>query len=81
MAKRAASSSPRPRPTSAPTPTAARPATTGSTTNTPDEDAIRRRAYEIYVGRGANGGSPVEDWLQAERELLSGRRRIAVTSN
>jgi len=26
------------------------------------------RAYEIYLSRGA-GGSDVEDWLQAEREL------------
>ncbi len=27
------------------------------------------RAYEIYLCRGAAGGSDVEDWLQAEREL------------
>jgi hypothetical protein len=37
----------------------------------PDEDAIRNRAYEIYLRRGGQGGDPVADWLQAERELQS----------
>lgn len=30
---------------------------------------IRRRAYEIYLERGAEPGHELEDWLQAEREL------------
>jgi Protein of unknown function (DUF2934) len=34
------------------------------------EDDIRRRAYEIYETRGFNGGSEIEDWLQAESEIL-----------
>jgi hypothetical protein len=29
-----------------------------------------RRAYEIYVERGCAHGQEVDDWLQAERELL-----------
>jgi hypothetical protein len=33
------------------------------------EDDVRRRAYEIYLKRGANPGDEVGDWLQAEREL------------
>ena len=33
------------------------------------EQEIRNRAYEIYLQRGAQRDSEVEDWLQAEREL------------
>jgi DUF2934 family protein len=36
-------------------------------------DQIARRAYEIYLSRGAADGGDFDDWLQAEREL--GRRR------
>jgi DUF2934 family protein len=32
---------------------------------------IRNRAYEIYLQRGAQPGYEVEDWLQAERELIT----------
>jgi hypothetical protein len=30
---------------------------------------ISRRAYQIYESRGGNGGSPLDDWLEAERQL------------
>jgi hypothetical protein len=30
---------------------------------------IAIRAYEIYIGRGAEHGRDLEDWFQAEREL------------
>jgi Protein of unknown function (DUF2934) len=33
------------------------------------EEEIRRRAYEIYLERGEQPGSDLDDWLQAEREL------------
>ena len=33
------------------------------------EDRIRRRAYEFGQVRGPAGGSPVDDWLHAEREV------------
>lgn len=33
------------------------------------EDRIRRRAYDVGQGRAASEGSPVDDWLRAEREL------------
>ena len=36
-----------------------------------NHDEIRRRAYEIYVERGALPGQDLEDWLQAEREIGS----------
>ncbi len=34
------------------------------------EETIRVRADQIYLQRGASNGLDVEDWLQAERELL-----------
>jgi hypothetical protein len=33
------------------------------------EEDIRRRAYELYEARNGNGGDPVADWYDAEREL------------
>lgn len=35
----------------------------------PTEEAIARRAHEIYLERGGTHGSDLADWLQAEREL------------
>ena len=35
----------------------------------PSPEAIRSRAYMIYLERGARGGHDLEDWLEAEREL------------
>ncbi len=40
------------------------------------EERIRRRAYEIYLSRGESG-SELEDWLQAEREVLGESRQPA----
>jgi len=37
----------------------------------PTEDAIRQRAYEIFLSRAPGSGSAMDDWLQAERELRS----------
>jgi Protein of unknown function (DUF2934) len=40
-----------------------------SVVNPPREEAIKRRAYEIYLERGEQPGHELEDWLQAEREF------------
>jgi len=32
---------------------------------------IAKRAYELYGERGYRGGSALDDWLVAEREILS----------
>jgi len=40
----------------------------------PGEDrhaSIARRAYEFYCERGYRHGNALEDWLDAEREILS----------
>jgi hypothetical protein len=31
--------------------------------------AVEKRAYEIYLQRGARDGNDLEDWLTAEREI------------
>jgi hypothetical protein len=36
----------------------------------PLEECIQRRAYELYVERGNQSGSELDDWLQAEQEVL-----------
>jgi hypothetical protein len=33
------------------------------------EEQIQRRAYELYVQRGNQSGSELDDWLQAEEEI------------
>jgi hypothetical protein len=38
----------------------------------PTLQQIQVRAYEIYLERQGAPGSQIEDWLQAERELLEG---------
>jgi hypothetical protein len=34
------------------------------------EERIRRRAYELYEQRGREDGFALDDWLQAEAEIL-----------
>jgi DUF2934 family protein len=33
------------------------------------EERIRQRAYELYVQRGNESGSELDDWFQAEEEI------------
>lgn len=40
----------------------------------PLTEAIARRAYELFLERGGEDGHDVDDWLQAERELLEAAR-------
>lgn len=35
------------------------------------EAAISERAYQLYQARGGVNGSPLEDWLEAERQLTA----------
>jgi hypothetical protein len=39
----------------------------------PTTEEIARRAYEIFVARGGKNGHELDDWLQAEAELLNER--------
>ena len=38
------------------------------------EESIRRRAYELYEERGRVDGFALDDWLQAEAEILGKQR-------
>jgi hypothetical protein len=40
----------------------------------PINEAIARRAYELFLARGAEHGHDLDDWLQAERELAEAAR-------
>jgi hypothetical protein len=42
------------------------------------EERIRRRAYELYLQRGNQSGSELDDWLQAEEEILQAERDARV---
>ncbi|HWC61385.1 MAG TPA: DUF2934 domain-containing protein [Verrucomicrobiae bacterium] len=37
--------------------------------NTPTQEQIARRAYEIFIERGQPEGRDLEHWLEAERQL------------
>lgn len=39
------------------------------------EEAIRRRAYQLYLERGGADGCAMDDWLRAEREIPSRQPR------
>ena len=36
----------------------------------PTREEVELRAYQIYIDRGGAAGNDMDDWLQAERELL-----------
>jgi hypothetical protein len=38
-------------------------------------DLIRRRAYALYLERGADPGRELDDWLAAEKEVRSDFKR------
>lgn len=48
--------------------------------DTQRQEVIRRRAFQIYQERGMTDGLEVEDWLQAETELLESERRSSAAS-
>jgi DUF2934 family protein len=45
------------------------------------EHAIRLRAYELYAQRGMAQGHAVQDWLEAESELLYSHSTTAADLN
>ncbi len=53
---------------------AQRPGTQNQPPKTPKRgrliEDIQLRAYHIYLGRGATNGHDLDDWLQAERQVL-----------
>ncbi|MGP8019676.1 MAG: DUF2934 domain-containing protein [Limisphaerales bacterium] len=41
-----------------------------TSTAIPQREQIEARAYDIYLARGAEPGHELEDWLQAEHEIM-----------
>ncbi len=39
----------------------------------PDQEAIRKRAYELWEMRGRASGREADDWVEAERQLIASR--------
>jgi Protein of unknown function (DUF2934) len=44
-------------------------AAAADTAQIPLEERVQKRAYELYVLRGNESGSEMDDWLQAEAEI------------
>ena len=42
-----------------------------------DPTAVSARAHQIWISRGKKDGRALDDWLQAERELLAEASRAA----
>jgi hypothetical protein len=47
------------------------------TAELPLEERIQMRAYELYVLRGIESGSEMDDWLQAEEEIQAAQEQNA----
>jgi Protein of unknown function (DUF2934) len=43
----------------------------------PSQEAIAKRAYELFLQRGSVPGYELDDWLQAEAELTAAAARAA----
>jgi hypothetical protein len=41
----------------------------GESAALPLEERVRLRAHQLYIERGNESGSEMDDWLQAEEEL------------
>jgi Protein of unknown function (DUF2934). len=41
-----------------------------------DPEAVARLAYSYWESRGGIGGSPEDDWIRAERELVNLHRSL-----
>lgn len=42
--------------------------------NRPSHEQIAKRAFELFLARGGQHGRHVDDWVQAERELTTGKQ-------
>lgn len=42
----------------------------------PLEEQVRLRAHELYVERGNQSGSEIDDWLQAEEEISAAQEEL-----
>lgn len=50
------------------------------------DEAVKRRAYELFLERGGAHGQDWNDWFSAERQLLGAKsrgaaRRVSITAH
>jgi len=43
------------------------------------QEKIRLRAYELFEARGRQHGHDLDDWLQAEAEILASKKTVTTT--
>ena len=55
-----------------------RPRASKTAQSTDIEDQIRHRAYQLYEQRGSVDGSALDDWFQAEAEILRAQKQPKV---
>jgi outer membrane protein TolC len=55
-------------------------ATARAASATPSAQDVAQRAFELYCARGQQDGFDLEDWLQAERELVAAKTSSAATA-
>jgi len=56
----------------------AKPSVDSPTNHRPSDAEIAARAYDIFLMRGATPGNDLDDWLQAEQELIERNRDMAL---
>ena len=56
------------------------PRATKTAQSTDIEDRIRHRAYQLYEQRGTVDGFALDDWLQADAEVLRTQKQRKVKS-
>jgi len=44
------------------------------------EEEIRHRAYELYEARGCEDGHDLDDWRQAEMEVVGAAEEVAAAA-
>ena len=55
-----------------------RPSVDSPANHHPSDAEIAARAYDIFLLRGAAPGNDLDDWLQAEHELIERNRDLAL---
>lgn len=53
-----------------------KPSENKSGSQSPMSEAVAQRAFDLYLARGGQEGHDLEDWLQAEREILFQRQSV-----
>jgi hypothetical protein len=53
---------------------------TAPPTTRPSDEAIAKRAYELFLQRGSVAGHEMDDWLEAEAELMLALERPTSTA-